>query len=351
LGIISYILDQIGSLVDELFLAPAKLTVPLWSGSVYDRATYAKELDYYIDNGFTDKPETFFSLPDELTSFSIIEQTPYSSGVFEVISYQSGYEARNPLIRKRFHAYSKNKTGYLVRWRHNDAGRKTVLCVHGFMMGEPWQAHRMFRVNNLFEMGLDVALFIHPYHWRRSPGGRLASKIFLSPDDACFMSECIGQSVYDLGNATAILKARGAEEVGLIGASLGGYVAAAFICNSDAPRFAALMVPAVNFMQPLGPQHWRRRFPVDEVLWEKIAKVCGLTSPLNLSPKIPAENIMVVASRGDRLCPFEPVLALCKKWGLARCHFRTGGHWLVFTNIRGRAWYGFLQDMKFSILS
>jgi hypothetical protein len=215
------------------------------------------------------------------------------------------------------------------------------------MLGDPPQAYRMFRMRKLFELGLDVALFIHPFHWRRAPGSRASSRIYLQPDDVGFMSECIGQSIYDLGNAFAILKDQGAGEIGIIGASLGGYAAAAFVGSSEAPGFAALMVPAVNFMHPLGPEGIPMSFPVDDVLGEKIKKVCEFTSPLNLRPRIPKENILVVTSRGDRVCPFKSVRMLCEQWGLSRCHFCTGGHWLVFDDTRAMAWYGFLKDMGF----
>ena len=131
-------------------------------------------------------------------------------------------------------------------------------------------------------MGLDVALFIHPFHWKRAPGSRASRRIYLQPDDVGFMSECIGQSMYDLGNAIAILKDQGAGEIGIIGASLGGYATAAFVGLSATPRFAALMVPAVNFMRPLGPKGIPMRFPVDAVLAEKIKKVCGMTTPLSI---------------------------------------------------------------------
>ncbi|HPH55578.1 MAG TPA: hypothetical protein PLL41_06860, partial [Smithella sp.] len=60
-----------------------------------------------------------------------------------------------------------------------------------------------------------------------------------------------------------------------------------------------------------------------------------------------AEKILVVASRGDRICPAAPVEQLRIKWGLSRCHYRTGGHWLVFDKVRGRVWYGLLRDMGF----
>ena len=337
-------MDLLGSIVDELFLAPVRILRPIRPKRDIDRVSFERELNYYIDNGYVDKPETFFTLPERLPEYSIIRQ---AQPAYELITYTSGYKVLNPFIHERFHAYTANQTGYIVLWRHKDRGRKTVLCAHGFMLGDPPQAYRMFRIRKLFEMGLDVALFIHPFHWKRAPGSRASRRIYLQPDDVGFMSECIGQSMYDLGNAIAILKDQGAGEIGIIGASLGGYATAAFVGLSATPRFAALMVPAVNFMRPLGPKGIPMRFPVDAVLAEKIKKVCGMTSPLNLRPRIPAENILVVTSRGDRVCPFESVRMLCEQWGLSRCHFRTGGHWLVFGDTRGMAWYGFLKDMGF----
>jgi pimeloyl-ACP methyl ester carboxylesterase len=337
-------MDLLGSLVDELFLAPVRILRPIRPRRDIDRASFEQELNYYIENGYVDRPETFFTLPLRLPEYRISRQV---RPAYELITYTSGYEVRNPFLRERFHSYTANQTGCLVLWRHGDTGRKTVLCVHGFMLGDPPQAYRMFRVKKLFEQGLDVALFIHPFHWLRAPGSRASRRIYLQPDDVGFMSECIGQSVYDLGNAFAILKDQGAGEIGIIGASLGGYAAAAFVCISAEPRFAALMVPGINFMRPLGPEGIKMRFPVDAVLSEKIRKVCEMTSPINLRPRIPAENILVVTSRGDRVCPFKSVRMLCEQWGLSRCHFRNGGHWLVFDDTRGMAWYGFLRDMGF----
>jgi predicted alpha/beta hydrolase family esterase len=69
---------------------------------------------------------------------------------------------------------------------------------------------------------------------------------------------------------------------------------------------------------------------------------------LNFVPQIPKENILIIASRGDKLCPFEHVVALCEKWSWPRHHFMTGGHWLVLNpKERGSAWYTFLADMGF----
>ena len=108
----------------------------------------------------------------------------------------------------------------------------------------------------------------------------------------------------------------GAPEIGLIGASLGGYNTALFISLTDIASFGAMMVPAVNFSRPLGPDTARLPFAVDDRFREKIRRVWELHSPLNFRPRLPVEKILVVASRGDLVCPFDYARELCDRWGI-----------------------------------
>ena len=220
--------------------------------------------------------------------------------------------------------------------------------VRGYMLGEPRQANRMFRVGRLFSGGLDVALFIAPFHWKRSAGPLSQRGIYLQPDDVAMTCECVGQNMHDLYGAFRILLDMGAPEIGLIGASLGGYNTALFISLTDIASFGAMMVPAVNFSLPLGPDTARLPFAVDGRFREKIRRVWELHSPLNFRPRLPVEKILVVASRGDLVCPFGYVRELCERWGVRNRHFLTGGHWLIFDREeRGRAWYAFLRERGF----
>jgi predicted alpha/beta hydrolase family esterase len=85
-----------------------------------------------------------------------------------------------------------------------------------------------------------------------------------------------------------------------------------------------------------------------DINWQTLARrAADFHSPLNLQPRISSDNILVVASRGDKLCPFELVEKLKQQWGLSHCYYRTGGHWLVFDRQRGHAWYKFLKDKGF----
>ncbi len=338
--------NRLGGAVDELFLALPKVRnrlKPVWM----DRARYEREIDYYYENGYVADPETFFSFPESAPSFEVAESRPWQEGRREVVAWESAYMPRNPLLRERYNAWERNRTACLVRWTHGDGGRKTVLCLHGYMLGEPSQAERMFHIRRLFSLGLDVALFVTPFHWKRGYRSLSLRGIFLQPEDVAMTWERFGQTMHDLYGAFLILKGSGAGQIGIIGASLGGYNAALFSALTDVHSFAALMVPAVDFSIPLGPDSIRLGLGEGDPLLKKIREVWRAHSPLNFPPRLSPERILVIASQGDRLCPAVHVQALRDRWELPHCHLLPGGHWLVFNNIRGREWYGFLKDQGF----
>ncbi len=342
------ILDEIGGRVDEVFLFVPRSLKHLRPRRRVTRIAYERDLDFYLDNGFVDAPETFFTLPDKAPLPKTMTSRPYQDGSFKVLSWPSLYEPKNPHVRDRYLKYENNRTSNLCFWTHGDRPRKTVLCLHGYMLGDPAKAAKMFRVRTLFERGLDVALYCAPFHWRREPGSRASRNTALRLDDVAWTAEFMGQAVYDLAATIMALKDLGAPEVGLVGASLGGYLTGLFLGLSPAPAFGAMMVPAVHFARPLGPEAFPLPFVVDQAFKEKIQKVLGLHSPLNFKPQIPKDRILVIASRGDRLCPVEFTYELCEKWDWPRHCFLTGGHWLIFNQgARGKAWYGFLNDMDY----
>lgn len=341
------ILDRLGSLVDELFLAPGRLVASFQARRAVDWPSHARETAFYHEMGYVDEPATFFSRPEQKPAYRIESQTPYHGGACQTISFPSGFVPRNPSMRSRYAGFPENRTGYLVRWFHGDHPRPTVLCVHGFMMGAPREAERMFKIRTLFDLGLDAALCVLPFHWERVRGPRGARRIYLTLGDTSFTNECIAQSVHDLDNAFLIMNDQGQADIGMVGASLGGYVTGLYACLRDHMRFAALMVPALSFLRPLRPDAFLKRAPFDAVWRSEILRAADFHSPLNLTPRIPSEDILVVASRGDRVCPFDLVEELERRWRLPNCHFRTGGHWLVFDTLRGHAWYGFLKAMGF----
>jgi len=342
------LLDRAGSVVDAAFLAIPTILFPLADGRRLSPAAYEKEIRFYIDNGYCDHPLNFFEPRRTMPEPVVIEQHPYGDGIMDIVAWQSGYIPKNPHIRPHWNGYRANRTAYLVRWRHGNRGNKTVLCLHGFMLGEPRQAERMFRVAGLFDQGLDVALSIAPFHWRRA-GNRLTDRgAFLQPHDVCMTAEASGQTRWDLHSAFRLMEADGAAEIGLIGASLGGFNAALFSCLSDAPAFCALMVPAVRFPYPLENPLIKKLSPMPGHVLDQARRVWAFSSPLHLTPVIDREKILMVASRGDLLCPWRYTRQLAERWDGIRSVSLTGGHWLIFDRKeRGRAWYELLAACGF----
>ncbi len=343
-------LDFMGGCVDQVFLSAPRLARPFRPARNISRDDYERQVDFYFENGYVENPTGFFTLSEEVPEHRIIEDRPYLDGRFQVVAYPSLHQVKNPQVRDRYLSFPENRTGYLVRWIHPEPTGKTVLCLHGYMLGEPEQAHTMFHVRKLYGMGLDVALYITPFHWKRAPSSPLLRGIFLQTDDVAMTCEAMGQSMADLHTGFLILKKLGAGDIGLIGASLGGYNASLYSCLSDRHAFAAMMVPAVNFSKPYGPAFAKLPFTVPPSFMGKIVSVWELHSPLNHRPMLSTDRMLFVAARGDRLCPFEYLAELQKRWGFTRYRYMTGGHWLIFNErVRGKAWYTFLKDMGFTV--
>ncbi|MDZ7832769.1 MAG: YqiA/YcfP family alpha/beta fold hydrolase [Desulfobacterales bacterium] len=341
-------MNFLGAAVDEAFLLAPKILAPFRPKRAIDPDIYEEQVNFYFDQGFVAHPETFFCFPENPPDFRMAGEGPYLDGKYQEFQFISGYTPRNPMLREQYLGYKNNRTGYFLRWTHGDRKRKTVLCLHGYMLGDPGQAEKMFKVGRLYRMGLDVALFITPFHWKRAPKNASQRGIFLQPDDVVMTCECFGQAMHDLYATMQILARLGAGPVGILGASLGGYNAALFTGLTDIMAFTAMMVPAVNFSKPFGPDTAKLPFAPSEALSAKMQQMWTLHSPLNFTPCISTQNILIIASQGDKLCPYEHVKALCEKWAWPRHHFMTGGHWLVLhPRERGRAWYQFLTDMGF----
>jgi hypothetical protein len=340
--------EIIGGAFDAVFLTMPKIINLFRKPRMIARHNLEAELDYYFEQGFVQNPRDFFTFPQSVPAHEIVYRKPFKDGEYQVVAYKSSYEPRNPLVRDRFSSFPENRTGYLIRWTRGNEGAKTVLCLHGYLLGHPRQAERMFKVDRLFGKGLDVALFIDPFHWRRRPANKDLRGIFLQPEDPAMTCECFGQAIHDLTAAMGILRRLSSGPVGIIGASLGGYLSALFSCLQDTHDFAAMMVPSVDFTTPLGPETAKLPFPLDRDLLGRMEQVYRLHSPLHFTPMIPKENILIIASRGDRLCPHENIERLCSSWGDPEHYFLRGGHWIIFDNsLRGRAWYSFLDRMGY----
>ncbi len=318
---------------------------PTIGKSPLDRETYLRRLAFYDPDRWDPESNPFFYLPDEPPAGEVIETVPFGSGRRELVRFPSRYVPRSHEVLERFNRHRENLSGYLHLWRHDgSAGRPLVLVIHGFMMGGPGKASRMFRVERLFDLGPDVALHTLPGHWRRSYNPMLQR--LLEPADVPLTVERLAQNVHDLHSAQLLLRQMGYENIGIIGASMGGFTAADYATRvTGGPDFMFLAVPALEVNGYLKPRRRCFSFPVDSELVRATERAQEICSPLFLPPRYDVDRIRVVAHAGDRICKAGHTRRWIEDWGIKDYVEVVGGHWLYLDRkARGDAWYGLLQE-------
>ncbi|MEW6440680.1 MAG: hypothetical protein AB1640_07040 [bacterium] len=304
---------------------------------------------YYLSDSLPRDPDRFFTFPETSPPQTrVLEKRRFREGSFRLYAFPSRYEVRNPAVRELYESFTQNRTAYLAHWQHAGGGRRTLVCCHGWSLGEPRQAQRMFRMSRLYDLGLDVALFVTPFHWRRASSLRER----LSPPfpfrNPILGLEGFGQAVHDLASSFHLLRDRGASEIGLAGASLGGYLAALFASLTAMPAVVCLIVPLVSFHGIRLPVPFHPALGGDDGAAERVAELWKIHSPLSRGCRLPPERCLIIAARGDRLCPFEDVQELYERWNRPDHLFLRGGHvWFFPRQARGKAWYAFLARNGF----
>jgi pimeloyl-ACP methyl ester carboxylesterase len=309
------------------------------------RDEYLERLAFYGRAG--EDGAGLLRLPADAPEAEVTGSRPFLTGRAEIIRYPSRYRPLNPELQRDLDLHPENASGWLHLWRHEPEGQRPLaLCVHGFRMGLPRRAEAMFRVKRLFELGLDTALCVLPLHWRRAPDPR--KLYFLNPANLPLAVECFGQSIHDLHSAVLLLNGMGYGRIGVIGASLGGYVSALYATTAATADFIFMVVPAFDLWSTLKPRADLLGFPVDEEVTELSRKALDLASPLKKTPIFDPARISVVAHGGDRLCEVGHTRAWIEKAGVSNYVEVVGGHWLYFDhNARGDAWYGWLGKMGY----
>jgi alpha-beta hydrolase superfamily lysophospholipase len=224
-------------------------------------------------------------------------------------------------------------------WVHAPARpRGTVLALHGFAMGNPRIDAMVLLASHWYERGLDVALLTLPHHGARTPdGARFSGEHFALPHVAR-LSEAVREAIYEIRQVLYWLREESGAPVGVLGLSLGGYLAALSGGLLDDLDFVIPIVPPVC----IGDLAWRfftqtRHFTAggaSALSQEDLRRSFRVHSPLTHPLCIPKERAMIVAGRGDRIVPPEHPSALWRSWGEPRIHWFSGSHLAPFG--RGR---------------
>ncbi len=278
-------------------------------------------------------PHAFFPTPP-VPDMTIKRLGRLPRGRRELLRWDSHYRTWDPAYQDEYDAYANNRTVAAEAWRHEGFGRPTILCVHAWMTGYFALQRHLYAVRRLYREGLDVVLFMLPFHGPRNPTeSRFGGQLFpgTSPQRT---NEAFGQAIWDLRGLMAALEAERAGPIGIMGMSLGGYTAAVLAAAEPKLAFSIPMIPMVSMADLLwdhGAGHpIRKELESSGVTVDLIRKLYTAHSPLKLTPALPPERLMLVAGKGDRVCNPAQIEELWKHWGHPHIHWFKGSHVLHF---------------------
>ena len=320
--------------IDDAVLGAARLLVDLTVMPPPDQVGSLREsAAFYRSPELVKEPRRFFPFLDESihTPRPDLEHLSSRSDRREryALRFASDYRPLNPEQRAAYDAQTANHTVHAELWRHRGhAARGTIIALHGFGMGNPRVDSTVLMASELFDMGFHVAMLTLPFHGKRK-SGLVSGRLFASPDVGR-LSEAVAQSVQDVVRTAAWLRAELGGCVGVLGLSLGGYVAALTAGLVDDLDFAIPMVAPVCFgdlaYRFMSSSRRYRDLHAAGLRYEEFRDLYRVHSPLTHALCLPQDRVMIVAGRGDRIVPVEHPDWLWMHWGRPRIQWLAGGH-------------------------
>jgi 1-acyl-sn-glycerol-3-phosphate acyltransferase len=191
----------------------------------------------------------------------------------------------------------------------------TVLMLHALMSA----SHIGYRryAARLNQLGWNACLVHLPYHYSRIPRGYWNGELAITAD-LIRNAEGLRQGVIEARQLMAMLRDRGCQGFGVLGASYGGWIGALLAMVERDFRFVALMAPIVDIEHAIwespAARFMRReldRANIDPLL---VARHFHLSSPMHNQPLCDAARVLFVAGEFDLIARPEHIEAIQQKW-------------------------------------
>jgi hypothetical protein len=285
----------------------------------------------YLTERLQRDPRVFFAFvdaPPPSPPMMSEARAPLPGGTIVSWRFESRYEPyhRDPAGARCV----ENDVVAVEHWLHGGrAAPATVLALHGFTMGHPRVDAHVMMAARWFALGLDVALLTLPFHGVRSPrSARYSGELFVSWDVGR-LNEAVRQAVHDVHLVRGWLTRQTGRPVGLLGLSLGGYLAALCAGLMADLAFVIPVVPPVTLSdlpaRLFGMDGGELPVPLDD-----LERAYRLHSPLTYPLAVPRERVLVVGGRGDLVVPPEHAHALWRHWRQPAMWWFNGSHTAPF---------------------
>ncbi len=229
-------------------------------------------------------------------------------------------------VHDRYHRFAHNQVA-AARLFLGPEPRPVAILIHGYLGGAYKMEQRVWPLPFLNKIGLDVALFILPFHGVRADPSRNGTPPFPSSDPR-ITNEGFRQAMADLRDLTHWFRQRGHSKVGLMGMSLGGYTTSLAATLDSELSFAIPIIPLAS-VADFARDQGRLGNNAEQTALEHNAleAVHRVVSPLARKPAIDPKRVLVVGAKADRITPVEHARRLAHHFG-APLDTWPGGHLL-----------------------
>jgi hypothetical protein len=224
-------------------------------------------------------------------------------------------------------------------YRRNGApDAPVVLISHGW-------AHRTIKtiehlyVRPFLRAGFSVAFVAHPLHFERTPRGTFSGELVVSAD-VVLTVEVFRQGVIDMIGAVNWLRSSGQTRIGLLGYSLGGYLAGIMAAVRGDWDFVVLGGTGDSPVSPILDTYLGRNIREDlracgMLDRDRLTRSWKIISPGSFVPKVPRDRILLVGGRYDRIMLPASVRRLWRVWNRPRLCWLNRGHYTLLAANRG----------------
>lgn len=328
---------------DEAAMAAIVLTS--WPLAVGQNASrIRREMDaahvLFEERGWLRDPAGYHRMPPPLDDLEVGRERGAKQD-FDHLVFESRYAPwPGEPGRERWLSYENNRTAHAYEMRHPGEPRPWLVCVHGIRMGSPGGGFKLFRPDHLHhELGLNLLLPILPIHGPRRVGPVSGDRILSG--DVMDSIHAGAQAIWDIRRLILWLKeSENAPAVGVLGESLGGYVAALLASLEDGLDCVAVCNPAVDPSRlfwsnalSVTSRHLRSNGVTEASMGELMRPV----SPLALRPLVPKQNRAIFAGVADRVVTAAEANVLWHHWDRPRIEWFQGTHRGFLSTPQGRA--------------
>lgn len=272
--------------------------------------------------------EQFFAKPPRIRPATDVRATrPDGSRVLDV-SWPSEYETFLPEVQEEYDRYVENRTATARLVAHAEP-RPVAILIHGYLGGMHRTERRVWPMSFWRRLGMDVALFVLPFHGRRAER-RFGSKPPFPGADPRITNEGFRQAMRDLQGFVGWLVERGHPHVGVMGMSLGGFSTALAATLETRLAFAIPIIPLASIAATARQNgHLGTTPEEEEAQYRALDAVYRVTSPLHRTPVVPPNRMLIIAGAADRITPMAHAQNLAAHF---HCRLETmpGGHLMQF---------------------